>query len=123
MPAFSMCALCGSARALHEVRKAAKRARYAAEPLVPLDGQDAERFVKRMKRLQSSLGRYQDSAVVREKLGPLADGAAAAGENTFTFGRLLSTVEADPAEHRARFPEKWHRASRKRLRRWTSGPG
>lgn len=104
---------------LHEVRKAAKRARYAAEPLVPVAGKDAKRFVKAMKGLQSSLGRHQDSVVVEEQLRLLADRAAAAGVNAFTLGRLQPPVEADAAEQQARFPSDWRRASRKRLRTWT----
>ena len=104
---------------LHEVRKAAKRARYAAEPLVAVDGKDAKRFVKAMKGLQSSLGRHQDSVVVEEQLRLLADRAAAAGVNAFTLGRLQPPVEADAAEQQARFPSDWRRASRKRLRTWT----
>ena len=104
---------------LHEVRKAAKRARYAAEPLVPVAGKDAKRFVKAMKGLQSSLGHHQDSVVVEEQLRLLADRAAAAGVNAFTLGRLQPPVEADAAEQQARFPSDWRRASRKRLRTWT----
>lgn len=111
------------AAGLHEVRKAAKRARYAAEPLVPLAGKDAKRFVKSMKQLQSSLGRHQDNVVAHKQLANLADRAAAAGENAFTFGRLQSTIEADAAEQRARFPEDWQRARRKKLRRWTAAHG
>jgi CHAD domain-containing protein len=104
---------------LHEVRKAAKRARYAAEPLVPVDGKDAKRFAKAMKGLQSSLGRHQDSVVVEEQLRLLADRAAAAGVNAFTLGRLQPPVEAEAVEQQARFPSDWRRASRKKLRAWT----
>ena len=111
------------AAGLHEVRKAAKRARYAAEPLVQLDGKDAKRFVKALKGLQSSLGRHQDSVVAHEQLGILADRAAAAGENAFTFGRLQSVVDAEAAEEQAGFPARWQRASRGKLRRWTRRPG
>jgi CHAD domain-containing protein len=110
------------AAGLHEVRKAAKRARYAAEPLVQLDGKDAKRFVKALKGLQASLGRHQDSVVAHERLGSLADRAAAAGVNAFTFGRLQSTVEAEAAEEQAGFPEMWQRVSRRKLRRWTKRP-
>ena len=87
---------------------------------MPVDGKDAKSFVKAIKRLLSSLGVHQDSAVALAELGRLADRAAAAGENAYTLGRLQSTVEADAADEQERFPENWDRASRKKLRRWTS---
>lgn len=108
---------------LHDVRKAVRRARYAAEPLKATDGVDAKRFVKAMKRLQSSLGLLQDSVVMRAELGRLADLATSEGVNAFTLGLLQSSADAEIAELRARFPEDWGRASRKRLRRWTAVPG
>ena len=51
---------------LHEVRKAAKRARYAAEPLVGVYGKDAKRFVKAMKRIQSLLGEQHDTVAAAD---------------------------------------------------------
>ena len=55
--------------ALHETRKAAKRARYAAEAAAPglghHAGGKAERLARRMKQLQSVLGDHQDAVIVR----------------------------------------------------------
>ena len=42
--------------ALHEARKAAKRARYAVEPLRPVYGDAAVTLAKRLKKIQSALG-------------------------------------------------------------------
>jgi CHAD domain-containing protein len=56
------------ARALHEARKAAKRARYAVEPLRPVYGKPAKTLTKRLKTLQSVLGEHQDTVVTREYL-------------------------------------------------------
>lgn len=39
---------------LHEVRKAAKRARYAAEAMEPVYGRPARQFAKAAKRVQSA---------------------------------------------------------------------
>ena len=64
---------------LHEVRKAAKRARYAAEPLVDVYGKDAKRFVKAMKRIQSLLGEQHDTVAARIRLRSLADHAVGGG--------------------------------------------
>lgn len=104
---------------LHEVRKAAKRARYAAEPLVRSDGAPAKRFVKAMKMLQSSLGRHQDEILVGGYLGDLADRATTAGMSAVALTALQDSVAREAARERARFPREWERASRKRLRRWT----
>ncbi|AUY47907.1 CYTH and CHAD domain-containing protein [Streptomyces sp. CB01881] len=49
--------------ALHRARKAAKRARYAAECTEPLLGKQARRLAKRAKRIQKALGAHQDGVV------------------------------------------------------------
>lgn len=54
--------------ALHAARKAVKRARYAAEPLRPIYGDQAERLVGCLKDLQTGLGQYQDTVVTRQYL-------------------------------------------------------
>lgn len=78
---------------LHEVRKAAKRVRYGAESAHPVSGDDAETTVKAMKELQEVLGDHQDTVVVRAVLRRLAADAHAAGEDTFTWGRLHAMEE------------------------------
>ena len=57
---------------LHEVRKAAKRARYAAEVAVPSEGDPAQSLARCMEDLQEVLGRHQDSLMARALLGDLA---------------------------------------------------
>jgi CHAD domain-containing protein len=105
---------------LHEVRKAAKRARYAAEPLVPLFGADAEAFVRAAKRVQTALGDHQDSIVGQAELIRLADHASRAGENAFTFGVLYAREQEDAAATAAQFGEVWTAAGNKQLRSWLS---
>jgi CHAD domain-containing protein len=79
---------------LHEMRKAAKRLRYAAEAVTPALGRDAKRLVKSVKAVQELLGEHQDSVVARGLLREL--GAAAAGKkgNGFAFGWLLRDEQA-----------------------------
>ncbi|MFF5567081.1 CHAD domain-containing protein [Streptomyces sp. NPDC012623] len=102
--------------ALHSARKAAKRARYAAEAARPALGRPAERFAERMKAVQSVLGDHQDSVMAREALRELAVQAHAAGESAFTWG-LLHGEEAARAERlERRLPEVWARASARKLR-------
>ena len=55
-------------RALHRARRAAKRARYAVEPLREVSGEPAERLVQRLKALQAALGDRQDTVVTRAYL-------------------------------------------------------
>jgi CHAD domain-containing protein len=105
---------------LHAVRKAAKRARYAAEPMVPLYGDDAASFVRATKTIQTVLGDHQDAVVAQPRLREMADRAAAAGENAFTFGVLDTREEALAARTAATFEDTWRAASRKRLRAWLS---
>ncbi len=104
--------------ALHETRKAAKRARYAAEAATPIAGRPARRYVQRMTKLQTSLGGYQDSTVSRQLLRTIGVQAYLAGENGFTFGLLhgLEARQAQDAGHKYR--RAWHKATRPRVHRW-----
>jgi CHAD domain-containing protein len=97
--------------ALHETRKAAKRARYAAEAARPVLGTRARRFVKRMKNVQSVLGDHQDAVNARALARDLGVEAHMAGENAFTFGALYSVADhqAHARQHEAR--RAWKRVS------------
>jgi CHAD domain-containing protein len=75
---------------LHRARKAAKRARYAAELCKPVD-RKAKRTVKYYKKIQSLLGDHQDSVVACEALQRMAIAAGTTvGENGFTYGMLYA---------------------------------
>lgn len=90
----------GSAESLHRARKAAKRARYAAELCKPIDN-SAKRTVKHFKRIQSVLGDHQDAVVATEVLRRLAVSAGTtAGENGFTYGLLYAREQQIAAESR-----------------------
>ena len=82
--------------ALHEARKAAKRARYAAEAATPALGAAASRQAAAAKDLQLVLGDQHDSVVARAVLLDLAGKAREAGEDTFTYG-LMHQLQADRA--------------------------
>jgi CHAD domain-containing protein len=104
--------------ALHQVRKDAKRARYAAEVAAPVVGDKAGRAAKRWKRVQSTLGVLQDSAVARTTLRELAVAAHGAGENGFTFGLLHAREEAAAARATERYEELVRKALKSRPKRW-----
>ena len=80
--------------ALHEARKAAKRARYAAEAAMPALGSAASGQAAAAKDLQQVLGDHHDSVVARAVLLDLVREARAAGEDTFTYG-LMYQRQAD----------------------------
>ncbi len=87
---------------LHEVRKAVKRVRYAAESVSDVFGTEADALADQMEAAQELLGAHQDTVVTRAVLRRLATDAARAGENTFTYGRLHACEEcsARAATHR-----------------------
>ncbi|MGW4687202.1 CYTH and CHAD domain-containing protein [Streptomyces sp. NPDC004244] len=103
--------------ALHDARKAAKRARYAAEAAAPALGKPADRQAKAMKSVQTLLGDHQDSVVAREALRALAEQATAAGESAFSWGVLYGREEALAAAQERELPEIWDEASDPALRK------
>ncbi|MGW6132271.1 CYTH and CHAD domain-containing protein [Cellulomonas sp. NPDC055163] len=103
--------------ALHDARKAAKRARYAAELAVAVFGDEARAFAAAMESTQEVLGRHQDSVVLRERLRDLA-ASAPDPMTAFEYGRLHALEEVRAREAEDRLPSVWRAASRKRLRRW-----
>lgn len=103
---------------LHEVRKAAKRARYTGESLTAAFGKDAKAFAKQMAALQEVLGEHQDSVVIRGWLAELAAAAREAGESTFTYGRLHAFEEVRGRRTEQDFDAAWEQASDPALRAW-----
>jgi CHAD domain-containing protein len=84
--------------AIHEARKATKRARYAAEAAVPALGRTASRQAAQAKELQQLLGEHHDSVVARAVLLDLAGKARTAGEDTFTYGLMYQREACQAAE-------------------------
>ena len=90
----------GSDEKLHSARKAAKRARYAAELRKPVD-KSAKKTVKRYKQIQSVLGDHQDAVVATGVLRRMAISAGTTpGENGFTFGLLYAREQQVAARSR-----------------------
>ncbi|MER7492370.1 CYTH and CHAD domain-containing protein [Streptomyces pharetrae] len=99
--------------ALHEARKKAKRARYAAEVAAPALGKPVSKPMKSMKDLQKLLGEHQDSVMSRAALKELAGQAHEAGENSFTYGLLHAREEQRAAGTEEALPQAWAVARRK----------
>jgi CHAD domain-containing protein len=93
--------------ALHDVRKRAKRLRYAAEAALTVDPKRAPHMVQLAQRLQESLGEHQDSVVARDVLLRLGAEAHARGEDAFGFGRLHALEEVRASAAEARFRRDW----------------
>ena len=103
--------------ALHETRKAAKRARYAAEAAAPAlgkqSGKKARKFAKRMKKVQSVLGAHQDAVIAQTAARDIGVHAHLAGENAFSFGLLHEQAHQRALASEDQAPRVWRRARRK----------
>jgi len=82
--------------ALHDVRKGAKRLRYAAEAAVATFGPHAAAIATQAKNLQTVLGDHRDAVESRDLLDATAAEAQAAGEDPYTY-RLLAKSHATAA--------------------------
>ena len=93
--------------ALHEMRKAAKRARYVLEAAEPALGKDTRKLRKRVKAVQSLLGDHHDTVVARAVLRELGGQAQVEGANGFTFGVLYAEERAAARALEDRLPSAW----------------
>ncbi len=98
--------------AVHDVRKATKRLRYACESLEPAYGDAATRAVEATTRMTKALGERQDTVISRLVIRGLAASAAAAGESTVTYDQLQAREAQRARECEAAFDEAWRVASR-----------
>ena len=104
--------------ALHEARKAAKRSRYAAEAVAPVFGKGAQRFAKRMKKVQSVLGDHHDAVTARAVARVIGVQAHLAGENAFSFGLLQERAHRDALEYEGQALHAWKRVKRRKSVKW-----
>jgi CHAD domain-containing protein len=102
--------------ALHDVRKRAKRCRYAAEAVVPVAGKAAREFAKRVADVQEVLGEHQDAVVARAWLGKAA--ADLSAHEAYAAGMLAGVELAAANASRDEFPSAWKAAAKKSLRSW-----
>jgi CHAD domain-containing protein len=101
---------------LHAIRIRAKRARYAAEALVPAFGKRARRFAGSAAELQGVLGRHQDAVIAAAWL---RDEAARAGAGTaFVAGELAGLQQTIERETRDEWRGVWASLDRRKLRFW-----
>lgn len=106
--------------ALHDARKAAKRARYAAEAASLAFGRQPRKSAKALKQLQSTLGDHHDAVIAADALRSLGLRAHAEGESSYTYGVLTARqyARADGLAKRAR--REWRLADRPERTAWMS---
>ena len=109
----------GGPRTLHEVRKAAKRARYAAEALAPALGDRALRQAGVAEQVQDALGTHRDTLLTRRLLHRLGvDEPDTDAEHVFALGRLHAREERRGEEALYDYARACEEMDRKRHRRW-----
>ncbi|MEP6758514.1 MAG: CHAD domain-containing protein [Actinomycetota bacterium] len=101
--------------ALHDVRIATKRARYAAEMFGSADRADAARFVRRASRLQEALGRHHDAAVA---VVWLLDATSPDPEVALAAGWLAARFAQARDVQRKAWRTHWQKLSRAEARFW-----
>ena len=104
--------------AMHEIRKRAKRARYAAELATAALDEGPSRLAGRLADLQDVLGELQDAVVAEERLAALVRDERITGGAAFAAGKLACTFGQARSDARSRWPAVWKAAKAKRLRRW-----
>jgi len=103
---------------LHEVRKAAKRVRYAAEVAGPVLGKKARALATQAEEMQETLGAHQDSVVLRATLRGIAVRTHLDGENAFSVGRLHGLEQARALAAEAAFRRSWSKRYAADLKGW-----
>ncbi|MCU0308884.1 MAG: CHAD domain-containing protein [Chloroflexi bacterium] len=97
-----------TARELHAIRIAGKRARYALEFFADLLGGDLRVHLKELVALQNCLGAHQDAVVAMARLGDLSRHRAASGgtpEELATLAALVRLEREAMAARRHEFVE------------------
>jgi CHAD domain-containing protein len=93
---------------LHGLRKAVKRARYAAELAGAAGVSGMHRYVKRAKALQDVLGEHQDAVIATEVLRSV-DGELHRPMAHMAVTALIDAQQARKSAARRAFPRAWRR--------------
>jgi CHAD domain-containing protein len=92
--------------ARHDVRKAAKRVRYAAETAAPVLGADAERTAHAAKAVQTALGEHMDALMTMRRIEEIAVRVRDPAE-AFALGRVHGLEQRAADASLARFAAAW----------------
>ncbi|MGH3438597.1 MAG: CHAD domain-containing protein [Sciscionella sp.] len=104
--------------ALHEVRKEAKRAGYAADVAIPVSGKRLRHWRRRVKAIQRTLGEHHDCVLAQATLREIGARAHRDGADTFTYEllRAHNTMIADA--HRRTFTKQWRAPHTGQIPHW-----
>jgi CHAD domain-containing protein len=103
--------------ALHDVRKAAKRLRYAAEAVAPRFGERAVALAEDMAELQDVLGLHHDEAVARTAVWRFAhERADDRGDGSVV--RILRDLDDQKAADVGAYRRVWKRLRAGQARPW-----
>jgi len=109
----------------HQVRKLAKRARYAAELIAPALGsrtaKDAKRFIRLTIQLQDILGEHQDAIVAATELQRFLARNPHDQKLAHRVHDVLETQHQAAQATRAKFFDVWKKLDRKKSLRWFKG--
>jgi CHAD domain-containing protein len=106
----------------HQVRKLAKRARYAAELIAPALGsrtlKQAKRFIRLTTQLQDILGEHQDAIVAATELQQFLARNPQDQKLAHRVHDVLETQHQAAQATRAKFFDVWKKLDRKKSLRW-----
>src|SRR5262245_22095451 len=92
---------------MHEIRKRAKRARYAAELAAAALDEGPGRLAGRLADLQDVLGELQDAVEAEERLAALVRDERITGGAAFAAGKLACTIRQGGSDARSHWPAAW----------------
>ena len=102
----------------HEIRKGAKRLRYAAEAVRPAFGEPAGALAGAAEHLQEVLGEHQDSVVARKALRDIGTRIRDHTDSATTIRVLHAREQARSDETATDFTAAWAALTDPRLRTW-----
>jgi CHAD domain-containing protein len=106
----------------HHVRKMAKRVRYATELLMMnlavSDRENAEQFIKCLKKLQDTLGEHQDAVVAAKTVSIILDAKAQTASTTNAAKRLITSQEKAAKSARRKLSKVWKAVNDSKNQEW-----
>jgi CHAD domain-containing protein len=94
-------------KALHDVRKSAKRMRYAAETAALVPCRHAGKLSDAAEEIQTILGEHHDAVVARDLFQRLCEQAHSRGEDDVNLARLAAIEERNAQRSELQFRTAW----------------
>lgn len=104
--------------ALHAVRIAAKRVRYAAEAVAPVAGRDARRLARQLARLQGDLGDHHDAVLGRSWLTAASAVGSADGYSAFVAGEIAHALLMRQESIASTWRSRWDKVEARNPHHW-----